>query len=187
MTETISFVLRRHEFSLTTQQVLDIAREALAYGVPAEAQHFQDWAVDIDGHLVGARWLLVRAINFSDGVTTMDARRILGDKLGFKIVNVTDPATSNTTSTTLQLIDADRQRWVDIAVSTVFEIRGYLLGRTDNRPSDDKLCEWIHFCYTFELNAEARDLFRLIDPSQVNAWYFERTKKLAKICAMRAP
>ncbi len=63
-------------------------------------------------------------------------------------------------------------------------IRQFLLGR-GARPSNERLCDWVHFCYTLALYSEAADLFRLIDPAQVNSWYYERTKRLAKICALR--
>jgi len=63
-------------------------------------------------------------------------------------------------------------------------IRDFLKGRAD-RPSDERLCDWIHLCYELELYREGRDLFALVDPSQVNPWYYERTRRLAKVCAMK--
>jgi hypothetical protein len=68
----------------------------------------------------------------------------------------------------------------------VCAIRVFLQGRTDHRPSDEKLCDWVQLCYTLELYAMARDLFRVIDPADVHPWHFERTKKLARICALKA-
>jgi hypothetical protein len=65
-------------------------------------------------------------------------------------------------------------------------IRAFLEGRSDHRPTDEKICDWIQFCYLFELYAEGRDLYKLISADGVNAWYLERTRKLAKICALRA-
>jgi hypothetical protein len=65
-------------------------------------------------------------------------------------------------------------------------IRAFLQGRTDHRPSDEKLCDWVQFCYTFELYAEGRDLFALVSGENTNSWYFERTRKVARICEMRA-
>jgi hypothetical protein len=63
-------------------------------------------------------------------------------------------------------------------------VRQFLLGRS-TRPSDERLCDLVHLCYTFALYAEATQLFNLVDPGQVNPWYYERTKRLAKICALR--
>jgi hypothetical protein len=65
-------------------------------------------------------------------------------------------------------------------------IQSFLQGRSDQRPSDEKLCDWVQLCYILELYAAARDLFRLINPTDVHPWYFERTKKLARICTIRA-
>jgi hypothetical protein len=52
-------------------------------------------------------------------------------------------------------------------------------------PSDDVLCEWIHFCYDFELYKEGQLLFELVSSEQVNPWYYERTKKFARLCSVR--
>ena len=67
----------------------------------------------------------------------------------------------------------------------VIAVRDFLNGRA-SRPSDERLCDWVNFCYEFGLYREGRDLFRLIDPSQVNNWYYERAKRLARVCAMKA-
>lgn len=65
-------------------------------------------------------------------------------------------------------------------------IRAFLQGRSDHRPSDEKLCDWVQFCYLFELPIEGRDLFALVNPGEVDPWYLERTKKIARICALKA-
>lgn len=65
-------------------------------------------------------------------------------------------------------------------------IRVYLQGRSSLQLSDEKLCDWINFCYTFEMYQEGRDLFSLINTSDVNPWYYERTRKLARLCELRA-
>ena len=66
----------------------------------------------------------------------------------------------------------------------VTAVRDFLNGRS-GRPSDERLCDWVNFCYEFGLFREGRDLFKLIDPSQVNDWYYERAKRLASVCAMK--
>ena len=70
---------------------------------------------------------------------------------------------------------------IDTQIATV---RDFLNGRA-GRPSDERLCDWVHLCYEYELYREGRDLFALVDPSQVNPWYYERAKRLAKVCAMK--
>ena len=68
--------------------------------------------------------------------------------------------------------------------SQIATVRDFLNGRT-GRPSDERICDWVHLCYEYELYREGRDLFALVDPSQVNPWYYERAKRLAKVCAMK--
>ena len=70
---------------------------------------------------------------------------------------------------------------IDTQIATV---RDFLNGRA-GRPSDERLCDWVHLCYEYELYREGRDLFALVDPAQVNSWYYERAKRLAKVCAMK--
>jgi hypothetical protein len=70
---------------------------------------------------------------------------------------------------------------VDTQITTV---RDFLNGRA-GRPSDERLCDWVHLCYEFELYREGRELFALVDPTRVNPWYYERAKRLAKVCAMK--
>lgn len=65
------------------------------------------------------------------------------------------------------------------------QIRHFLQGRAV-RPSDEVLCDWVQFCYTLELFAEGYELFRLIDPSAVNDWLYQRTKRLARVCHIRS-
>lgn len=71
-----------------------------------------------------------------------------------------------------------------IADALVDGIRDFLHGRA-SRPTDERLCDWVNFCYEFGLYREGCDLFALVDPSQVNQWYYERTRRLAKVCAMK--
>jgi hypothetical protein len=65
------------------------------------------------------------------------------------------------------------------------QIRSFLQGRL-SRPSDDVLCDWVQFCYTFGLFDEGYELFTLIVPSAVNEWLYGRTRKLAQVCCIRA-
>jgi len=68
----------------------------------------------------------------------------------------------------------------------IADIQTYLVGHSSKQPSAEKLCDWVYFCYTFEMYPEGRDLFALIDPDEVHSWYYERTKKLARLCELRA-
>ena len=65
-------------------------------------------------------------------------------------------------------------------------IRVYLQGRSALQPEDEKLCDWINFCYIFELYVEGIEIFSLVNSEAVHPWYYERTKKIARLCALRA-
>ncbi|MHC4616933.1 MAG: winged helix-turn-helix domain-containing protein [Planctomycetota bacterium] len=64
-------------------------------------------------------------------------------------------------------------------------IRRFLQGH-GVRPSDEVLCDWVQFCYTFGLYAEGHELFTIVDASSVNDWLYRRTKKLAEVCRVRS-
>lgn len=68
----------------------------------------------------------------------------------------------------------------------VANVRAYLEGRTSLQVSDEKLCDWINFCYLFGMYTEGRDLFALVNGAEVNPWYFERTKRIVKVCDQKA-
>jgi|GEM_PF-5818097 len=65
-------------------------------------------------------------------------------------------------------------------------IRAYLQGRGTSHPDSEKLCDWVQFCYMFGLYKEGRDLLSFISPSEVHPWYYDRTKKLARLCELKA-
>jgi hypothetical protein len=188
MTIRISLKVHDYQRTLSDDEVVEAARQALAAGLPDEAKQYSQWAVEIDGELIGAKWLLSHVT----GIPTSEfqsqyATYVFEKRLGLNVVNVrADQEPTAGVKRTASAPDNEARR-LELLSAQVAEIRAFLFGRTDNRPSDEKLCDWIYFCYTFELYTEARDLFPLIDPAQVNAWYFERTRKLAKICAMRVP
>lgn len=76
------------------------------------------------------------------------------------------------------------QPQIQILTARLDSIRQVLSGSVAI-PSDEVLCEWVHFCYDFGLYKEGQQLFALVSPEQVNPWYYERTKKLARLCSMR--
>jgi hypothetical protein len=79
--------------------------------------------------------------------------------------------------------DLDRPKV--ILAQTIRDIRAYLNGDGALAPSDEKLCEWVQFCYTFELSAEAVNLFKQVRANEVDPWLYERTQKLAQACKLR--
>jgi|GEM_PF-2242296 len=86
-------------------------------------------------------------------------------------------------SADLQLLG---QAKITILHREIDNIRSYLDGRSSIQPSDEKLCDWVQFCYIFEMYNEGNQLFLLVSSNEVHPWYYERTKKLARLCAMRA-
>lgn len=76
----------------------------------------------------------------------------------------------------------DRKRLMDTVVEQVYRIQGFVRGQGNERPSAEELCDWIYQCYLFGLYREAAVLWPLVDKAQVEAWYFERTKRIALAC-----
>lgn len=331
--QSVTFAVAGRSFTLTAQQVLDTARRALANGTPPESQEYISWAVEIDGRLVGVKWLFslvtgiqrfafatpqvtpifrqmgltVRQLGAGAQADAADAAGLAqGEFLGR--VHAALAALLSTPEYDAQVLvpdarlltvvlapfpDASYQLWLqpngheiglDLAGSQklsqeclqaflphqetlcralgeqvrvgpwgrrsacvwyelpkapltedlaaayaarlhrliqvtlpilrqayavrvaptrpgqptktppgayaaldaqIAAVRDFLNGRS-SRPSDERLCDWVHFCYEFGLFREGRDLFRLIDPTQVNPWYYERAKRLAKVCALKA-
>ena len=86
---------------------------------------------------------------------------------------------------TLQTATGPEARYA-VLDQEVEAIRAFLEGRTEQRPSAEKICDWIQFSYTFGLFEEASKLFGLVSPQEVNNWYFDRARKLARICELKA-
>jgi len=76
-------------------------------------------------------------------------------------------------------------RQCQILAEEIAHIRDFLNGNGALRPDDQTLCDWIWFCYKFELFIEGTTLFRLIHPESVEHWLYEHTRKLAEVCNLR--
>ncbi len=61
-------------------------------------------------------------------------------------------------------------------------IHVFLGGKTEQLPTSEKICDWVNLCYLIGLNSEGVELFNYVDSSEVNEWYYERTKKMARLC-----
>lgn len=177
----------KYDKTLTDDEVLAAARAAIRAGLPEEARWYKRWAVDIDGERVGAKWLL----GYVTGIPTSEfqsryAQDVLGTRLGLRIVDVETPQRVASSGSVRPISKDDPDRWLKVLSAQVAEIRAFLSGRAEHRPSDEKLCDWVQFCYTFGLYVEGRDLFALVNEADVNPWYLERTRKLARICSLKA-
>lgn len=71
-------------------------------------------------------------------------------------------------------------------IETKIEMINQVLTGTAAPPTDEVLCDWVHFCYDFGLYKEGQMLFTYVTIELVNPWYFERTKKVARLCSMKA-
>jgi len=72
-----------------------------------------------------------------------------------------------------------------ILAEEIAHIREFLNGNGIFRPDDQTLCDWVWFCYKFELYAEGATFFSLIHFESVDRWLYEHTKRLAEVCDLR--
>lgn len=76
-----------------------------------------------------------------------------------------------------QLLQAVRQ--------PVRRIQDFLQGRGNDTPKSEDVCDWIQFCYTLGLYREGAALWQYVQRDEVNAWLYERSKKIAAVCRTR--
>ncbi len=191
MSKTISFEMGGRTYTLTDEQVLAEARRLIQEGLPEEATRFKRWAVVIDGQAIRPAWLFRTLTGMPHRFLSADLAQAAFKRLGLDIANARalerrqavrrKPRQYRTRRTT---VAAEAPH--TILDREIAEIRAFLKGRAEQRPSDERLCDWVQFCYTFELYAEGRDLFALVNEADVNPWYLERTRKLARICSLKA-
>jgi hypothetical protein len=72
----------------------------------------------------------------------------------------------------------DIYRLLDQQIS---KIKKFLQGRSAVRPSDEQLCDWIHFCYTFQLYEDGQAIFNYVDKEKVDPWHYRRTKRYIQV------
>jgi len=151
------------------ETILRSAREQLAQAGLMNDYTSGAWAITE----AGRRWLR----EHPDGGQEQ-LHQILQQRLQEKRQQTTRSAS------TLSSSSADSQAHV-ILNQTISQIRRFLRGNSA-RPSDEVLCDWVQFCYTFELYTDGHKIFTLIDAAAVDAWPYQRAKKLAQVCRMRS-
>ena len=187
---THTLLIAGQSITLSAEDVLAIARRAIVQGLPPAAQNFQSWVVEVDGQQVGVKWLFGLATGMSHADFKLNQARRAFEHLGLAVHRIED----TTANEVAEAISVERPR-IEARIETttrahiiidtqIATVRDFLNGRA-GRPSDERLCDWVHLCYEYELYREGRDLFALVDPAQVNSWYYERAKRLAKVCAMK--
>lgn len=80
----------------------------------------------------------------------------------------------------------NRAKANEILEREITTIQSYLAGHGMSQVNSEKLCDWIQFSYIFEMYNEATELFSYIDANEVHPWYFERTKRIFKVCEQKA-
>jgi HB1, ASXL, restriction endonuclease HTH domain len=65
-------------------------------------------------------------------------------------------------------------------------IQSFLSGESEQPPTSEKICDWVVLCYTLGLYLEGVGLFNYVDSTELNGWFYERTKKMARLCAMKS-
>lgn len=76
--------IRGVEVSLTAEQVLGIAREALTEDC-GNPERYESWCVPIDGHEVAPKWLVSRISGLPVGAFTTDEARRLLARIGVEV------------------------------------------------------------------------------------------------------
>jgi hypothetical protein len=76
-----------------------------------------------------------------------------------------------------QLLQAVRQ--------PVRRIQDFLQGRGNDTPKSEDVCDWVQLCYTLGLYREGAALWQYVQRDEVNAWLYERSKKIAAVCRTR--
>ena len=200
--ESIVFGVAGRRFVMSGAEVLANARQAIHHGLPPEAQTYLVWAVAVDGQLVGLKWLFSLATGLPRSTFVSNQALHSFERMGLDVRRVEDVAApgqaerqslevprvtgaKRPTTATKQRREPATGGPHAVLDAEIAQVHSFLRGRS-GRPSDEKLCDWVHFCYTFGLFAEARDLFRVVDPSQVHPWYYERTRRLARVCDLKA-
>lgn len=65
------------------------------------------------------------------------------------------------------------------------QIKRYLAGDSAGKPTDEKSCQWVEFCYRNEMFKEATDIFLKIDDSSVDKELWRKTKRIAEMCQLK--
>ena len=139
------------------------------------------WRLTDDGH----KWLLDHP-----NLTHLNLHRIA--KKGYQEGYLTDNSNIEfSKAAILKSQSVNNEIFPELSPHVILdnEVNGiqlFLNGQSPISPQGEKLCDWIFFCYTFGMYRQGKDLFALIDSEEVNPWYYERTRKIARLCELRA-
>lgn len=119
---TITFRVAGRRCHLSGRQVLEQARQALANGIPPEAQRYREWVVVVDGQPVGVKWLFSLATGLSvDQFNTVQARSVFR-RLGIEVRSLkqtSSPVSPDVLAKTPPSDELARQEFLDQVAEAV--------------------------------------------------------------------
>lgn len=65
------------------------------------------------------------------------------------------------------------------------EIKAFLDGKLPGDTGYEQICQWIHFCYLFEMYWEGKELFKMLSEDEIPEGLYNWAKKLAEACGLR--
>ena len=189
-----SFRWNHRKWEVDLEILFNQIRSSITLSLPDEATRFRDWYVEVDGHAVSPKWVFNlitdASYNTFDAPTARDKLSQIGiqsyrvkareDNRGYLKQSISEKDKPKRKISEKALPSHEHE----ILDRKITEIQRYLCGEA-TAPTDEILCEWVAFCYTFELFNEGIRLFQLIDPHNVNEWYYTKTKKIARICEIK--
>jgi len=195
----IPLIWQGRTWQVNRQTLIAQVKDWIVRGLPEEAIRYKDWYIDIDGQPVSPKWLfhLITDAGYNEFDSPLAREKL--SKMGFVSLRVqpTDKLNANHQIADIHaqqpsiqtrrkaISNKSEQPQIQILDTRLDSIHQVLSGLIAT-PSDEVLCDWIHFCYDFGLYKEGQELFTFVSSEHVNPWYYERTKKLARLCLMRS-
>jgi restriction endonuclease Mrr len=181
----LSFRVGDQQLSLSPDEVVAVARASLGKGLAPETLQYAHWVVMVDGEPIGLKWLFSQVTGLSHSAFTSYRARDVFRRLGLEVIRLADkPKVAKSAPVARPNATDEEHRWLDVVRAEVAAIRDLLRGRGE-RPAEDRLCDMVQLCYMLGLYREGCALFALVDGTYANAWQYERTRKLARICELR--
>lgn len=69
-----------------------------------------------------------------------------------------------------------------IIKTTIKEIKAFLTEDSQIAPTPEKICQWVDYCYLFEMHEEGARLFSKVPQNSIPEELYRRTKKIADAC-----
>jgi len=76
----------------------------------------------------------------------------------------------------------DNEHILTIIKRTIRDINAFLSGELPSSPTAEKVCQWVDYCYLFEMYWEGSELFKKVSKESIPEELYKRTKKIADAC-----